>query len=176
MKKLLTLSLVVVLLVGIIGSFSFAELALPSKYDNWSAEFGNNKDVDNFSDDGGTVVANYVKGKKSYLVSVDLWGLEAGSTYMLVYTKDAADNNTWNPMTLKYFVTDEQGNAEFSIQGWKIEDETYIFDSYFSPEDGTSHFNVFSAPGEQRKSPWVLSTMSGRSANPLTASGSNRGE
>lgn len=169
MKKTLTVILVLAMIMGLtLGTVSAADSVI---YDNWQGVFGATDITIGdhyYGDAAGTVVANYVKGKGSFVVSVDLSGLQAEREYEIIFTKN--EGSGWVPMTICWFTTDSEGNAKFAVQGWKMDED---FSGYLDPTSPDSHFNVFSYQAGRK---YVLSTYPPRTDYPLEAVDSNRGE
>ncbi len=168
MRKLALVLVLIMVLASTVGVSA-------SDYDNWQGVFGGEGDtlIDGFdyTEAGGTVVANYVKGKGSFVVKVEAWGLKPFEEYEIVFTKKI--EGTWSPMTIGWFTADEYGNGSKTVQGWK---EDGFDGNYIEPTAPLSHFNIMHYIDYPDGKSWVASTYYDRTDFPLEAVGSNRGE
>ena len=161
MKKIATKTLMLlmafVVFVLMVGSVSAVE------YDMWKGEFvrGNGS---TYANAGGQVILNYVKGQKSFMANVDVYGLLPNTTYY-AYMLTGGGWPGGTSYNVGAFLTDDYGYG-------------HVHENGIAPDslnlDGTNRrfviYQTWESPG------WVLSTSLTVGDGDLQPIGSNRGE
>lgn len=153
------------LLLTLLAVFGFVVLAKPTfadTFDMWKGEFVRGNGTI-YADAGGEVKLNYVKGQKTFMANVEVYGLLPDTTYMAYMLTGGgwpADN-----YLVGEFETDEYGYGHLHVNGIEPEDLNL---------DGKNRrfviYHTWASSG------WALSTSMTVADGDLQPIGSNRGE
>jgi hypothetical protein len=178
MKKILVLSIALIMIAGVAFAYDYpstnelnknAENPLQqldlSVFDNWKGVLGGRDitlDDHYYGDAEGHVIFNYRKGQKDYMVNMVVSGLEPGVEYDLKFLVTDPESD-FVRQYVGYFKANRKGIGSLNVIGFEPEVK------YFANEP-EAFFSVY-------KGAWrVLTTSSLRGGEDIEPVGSNRGE
>ncbi len=127
MRKVLSLLLVVVLVMGFVGMVSGSTI-----YDNFTGTMTGRAITlggHDYSDAYGEVMLNYRKGQRDYILKVEAWGLNPGVEYQIrTNYSDASESDGTARQEFTKVIADELGYFHVNLRG--IEPGFLEFDDY----------------------------------------------